>query len=70
MKLFGSACVKVARLQASDNACDARNPLFSIGDTLINSNDPWMAALPSKRREDISLFGGERVLQRPDDHWN
>jgi hypothetical protein len=52
-KRFSSARVEAAHLQASNNACDASNPYFSIDDILTNSYEVWIALLLSKRREDV-----------------
>src|SRR5215469_10768644 len=46
------------------------DPFLSIDDTLINSDEVWVSPMLCKRQEDIMLVGGERVLQRTDDHWN
>jgi hypothetical protein len=68
-KRFGSARVKAAHFQASNDACDASNPFFSIDKMLINSDEVWISPMLSKWREKIMRAGGERVLQCPYNHW-
>jgi hypothetical protein len=68
MKRFGSARVEPAYFQASNDARDASDPFFSVDNTLINSDETWIAPTGQQAARGYLRLSGERVHQRPDDH--